>query len=117
MTRKKKAPLAVRETVSLYDAKTHLSSLVERAAEGEEIVIAKSGKPKARLVPLDDTRPLRRPGRGRGQWDVGEDFDAPLPEELSSLFEGEAEQEREGEADVSVEGEATAEIDAEGESL
>ena len=48
MSRKK--PLVVRETVSLYEAKTHLSSLVERAARGEEIVIAESGKPKARLV-------------------------------------------------------------------
>ena len=54
----------VRETVSLYDAKTRLSALVERAAEGEEIVISKSGKPKAKLVPLDDVRPLRTPGKG-----------------------------------------------------
>ena len=47
---------AVRETVSLYQAKTQLSRLVERAAEGEEIVIAKSGRPMARLMPLEDTR-------------------------------------------------------------
>jgi prevent-host-death family protein len=79
----------VRETVSLYEAKTQLSALVERAAEGEEIVIAKSGKPKARLVPLDDVRPLRRPGRGRGAWHVRGDFDAPLPDEVHAEFEGE----------------------------
>ena len=83
-----KRPLVVRETVSLYDAKTHLSSLVERAADGEEIVISKSGKPKARLVPLDDMRPLRQPGHGRGQWKVSHDFDAPLPDSLLSAFEG-----------------------------
>ena len=83
-------PLVVRETVSLYEAKTHLSSLVERAAEGEEIVIAKSGKPKARLVPLDDVRPLRKSGQGRGQWEVGKDFDAPLPDELLRDFEGDS---------------------------
>ncbi|HVX37966.1 MAG TPA: type II toxin-antitoxin system prevent-host-death family antitoxin [Gemmatimonadaceae bacterium] len=76
----------VREAVSLYDAKTQLSSLVERAAAGEEFVISKSGKPKALLVPLDDTRPLRRPGRGRGQWRVSRDFDAPLPPELLDRF-------------------------------
>jgi len=79
----------VRETVSLYEAKTNLSALVERAAGGEEIVISKSGRPKARLVPLDDVRPLRRPGRGRGMWRVGDDFDAPLPEAVRRAFEGE----------------------------
>ena len=72
------------ETVSLYEAKTHLSALVERAADGEEIVISKSGKPKARLVPLDDVPPLREPGKGRGQWRVRNDFDAPLPADLLS---------------------------------
>lgn len=91
---KKPAPV-VRETVSLYEAKTHLSSLIERAAHGEEIVITKSGKPKARLVPLDDLRPMRKPGRGRGQWRVADDFDEPLPEGLLADFgadpEGEAE--------------------------
>jgi prevent-host-death family protein len=77
----------VRETVTLYQAKTHLSALVERAARGEEIVIAKAGKPKAVLVPLADTRPARKPGLGRGQWRVGPDFDAPLPPEVLGAFE------------------------------
>lgn len=84
----KKSPLVVRETISLYDAKTHLSSLVERAAGGEEIVISKSGKPKARLVPLDDVRPLRVPGQGKGAWFIADDFDAPLPDDLLDAFEG-----------------------------
>lgn len=78
----------VPETVSLYEAKTQLSRLVDRAAAGEEIVIAKSGRPRARLVPLEDTRPLRRPGKGKGQWRVGRDFDAPLPDDLLDRFEG-----------------------------
>ena len=86
MARKHKA--MVRETVSLYEAKTHLSALVERVALGGTVVIAKSGKPKAMLVPLDDVRPLRRPGRGRGAWRVGPDFDAPLPEEMLDAFGG-----------------------------
>lgn len=81
----KKHPI-VRETVGLYDAKTHLSSLVDRAAQGEEIVISKSGKPKARLVPLGDVHPRREPGRGRGQWSVADDFDAPLPPEILEAF-------------------------------
>ena len=85
---KKKSPV-VRETVSLYEAKTHLSSLIERAAAGEEIVISKSGKPKARLVPMDDVRPLREPGRGRGQWHVADEFDEPLPDDVLASFEGE----------------------------
>ena len=79
----------VRETASLYEAKTHLSRLVDRAAAGEEIVIAKSGRPRARLVPLEDTRPKRVPGKGKGRWRVGKDFDAPLPDDLIEGFEGE----------------------------
>ena len=88
MTQRKK-PQAAREPVSLYDAKTHLTELVERAARGEEITIAKSGKPKARLVPLApaDTRHLRIPGRGKGKVWVAPDFDAPLPPEIQRLFE------------------------------
>jgi prevent-host-death family protein len=78
----------VRETVTLYQAKTHLSRLVDRAAAGEEIVIAKSGRPRARLVPLEDTRALRVPGKGKGRWRLRKDFDAPLPREVLEDFEG-----------------------------
>jgi prevent-host-death family protein len=90
MTRRKKSRL-VREPVSLYDAKTHLSELVEQAAQGREIIIAKSGKPKARLVPLapKDTRHLRKPGLGKGRGWIADDFDAPLPPEILRLFTGE----------------------------
>lgn len=77
----------VRETVSLYEAKTKLSELVERAARGEEIVIAKSGKPRALLVPLGDVRPLRKPGMGRGKWRVKRSFDAALPPGLLDDFD------------------------------
>jgi prevent-host-death family protein len=77
----------VRETATLYEAKTNLSALVEQAAAGAEIIITKSGKPKAMLVPLDDTRPQRVPGRGRGKWKVARDFDAPLPPEVLAGFE------------------------------
>lgn len=91
MTANKKAR-RVREPVSLYEAKTHLSELVEQAAQGREITIAKSGKPKARLVPLApaDTRHLRRPGMGKGRVWIAPDFDAPLPPEVLRLFGGES---------------------------
>jgi prevent-host-death family protein len=49
------------ETVNLYEAKTHLSRLVDRAAQGEEIVIAKAGKPKAKLVPFREATERRTP--------------------------------------------------------
>jgi prevent-host-death family protein len=91
--RRRKRVASVRESVSLYEAKTHLSELVEQAAQGREIIIAKSGKPKARLVPLapKDTRHLRIPGRGKGRGWIADDFDAPLPSAVLRLFTGESE--------------------------
>jgi prevent-host-death family protein len=74
--------------VNLYEAKTHLSTLVDRAAKGEEIIIAKAGKPKARLVPLRDASVKRRPGAWRGRVRTSRDFDAPLPESIMADFEG-----------------------------
>lgn len=74
--------------VSLYEAKTHLSELVERAAGGEEIIIAKAGTPKARLVPLRDPTVQRRPGAWRGRVRIAKDFDAPLPDAVLASFEG-----------------------------
>lgn len=76
------------KTVNLYEAKTQLSRLVERAARGEEIVIAKSGQPKARLVPLGRSAKPRKPGSWKGRLVIGPDFDAPLPEEVLAAFEG-----------------------------
>lgn len=74
-------------TVNVAEAKARLSELVQRAARGEEIVIARNGEPQARLVALDPKR-TRTPGRGAGKWTVSDDFDDPLPEELLSAFEG-----------------------------
>jgi prevent-host-death family protein len=71
---------------NLFEAKTQLSRLVDRAAAGEEIVIAKNGRPMARLVPLAHDRPPRRPGRGIGKIEVGPNFDDPLPAELRAAF-------------------------------
>ncbi len=75
------------KTVKLYDAKTHLSTLVTEAAAGEEIIIAKGRKPMARLVPL--APPKRKPGGWETGLVIADDFDAPLPESVLAAFEGE----------------------------
>jgi len=76
------------KTVSLYEAKTYLSRLVEEAAKGKEIVIAKAGRPRARLVPLGRSKKPRKPGAWKGRVVIAADFDAPLPEELLAAFRG-----------------------------
>lgn len=73
--------------LNLYEAKTRLSSLVEEAAAGKEIVIAKAGVPRARLVPLKP-RVRRRPGGSKGRIWIARDFDAPLSDHMLDLFEG-----------------------------
>ncbi|MEZ4312484.1 MAG: type II toxin-antitoxin system Phd/YefM family antitoxin [Polyangiaceae bacterium] len=79
-----------RAPINLYEAKSHLSELVDRAAGGEEVVIAKNGKPMARLVPLERPAKVVRFGLGKGKVKIAADFDAPLPEAMLALFEGRA---------------------------
>jgi prevent-host-death family protein len=67
------------KTVNVHDAKTQLSRLLERAHAGEEIIIAKSGEPYARLVPLDSRAPKRQAGTLKGFVEISEDFFEPLP--------------------------------------
>ena len=76
-------------TYNLYDAKTRLSELVDRASAGEEIVIAKNGRPLARLVPIPAEKPNRSPGGWEGMVWIAEDFDEPLAADLQRGFEGE----------------------------
>jgi len=78
----------VTTSVSLYEAKTHLSALVDRAAAGEEIIISKNGIPFARLTPLPFRGEPRRPANALGVTYIAPDFDAPDPE-IAALFEGE----------------------------
>jgi prevent-host-death family protein len=75
-------------TYNLYDAKTRLSELVDRAAAGEEIVIAKNGRPLARLGPMPAEKPNRTPGGWEGMVWVADDFDAPLDDALQRYFDG-----------------------------
>jgi prevent-host-death family protein len=73
--------------VNMHQAKTQLSRLVELASEGEEIVIAKAGKPLVRLVPYRHEGKPRKPGLLRGKIRIHKDFDAPLPEDVLRSFE------------------------------
>ena len=74
--------------VSVHEAKTHLSKLLRRVAEGEEIWIANAGRPVARLVSVEGARQPRRLGRDAGLVRIAADFDAPLPEAIRRGFEG-----------------------------
>ena len=73
--------------LNLYAAKTGLSALVDEAAAGAEIIIAKNGRPLAKLVAFRDAV-RRKPGRAKGQVWISYDFDAPLPADLQAAFDG-----------------------------
>jgi prevent-host-death family protein len=75
------------KVVNIHEAKTHLSKLLEQVRLGEEVVIAKSGRPVARLVAIEGARKRRAPGSAKGQIFMAEDFDAPLPEDIQRFFE------------------------------
>ena len=77
----------MRKTVNIHAAKTHLSRLVDRVAEGDEIIIARAGRPVARLAPLERTPPVRKPGLLKGRLVVAKDFDAPLPADVLDPFD------------------------------
>jgi len=72
--------------VNVHQAKTHLSKLLERVALGEEVIIAKAGKPVARLVPIKDRKQKRPLGLAKGEIFASEDFDAPLPPDIEEDF-------------------------------
>ncbi|MDE2481060.1 MAG: type II toxin-antitoxin system Phd/YefM family antitoxin [bacterium] len=74
-------------TVNIHEAKTHFSRLVDEAAAGAEIVIAKAGKPVAKLVPLEKPRGGIRLGLLEGKYHVPDDFDDPLPDDVLDAFE------------------------------
>jgi prevent-host-death family protein len=68
--------------VSVYNAKTHLSRLLDRAAAGEEVVITRNGRPIAKLVAAAPIRKPRKLGTLKGRIRISKDFDAPLPDDL-----------------------------------
>jgi prevent-host-death family protein len=76
--------------VNVYEAKTQLSRLLDQVAAGDDVVIARAGRPVARLVPYAHRAAPRRPGAWRGRVHIAEDFDV-LPAELEAAFTGETE--------------------------
>jgi prevent-host-death family protein len=79
------------QTVNIHEAKTHLSRFVDQAAAGEEILIARAGKPVARLVALaePELKP-RKLGLGKGKFSLPDDFSSLHGEAIQKMFEGEA---------------------------
>jgi prevent-host-death family protein len=73
--------------VNIHEAKTRFSKLISRVGSGEEVVIAKAGKPVAKLVPLTRKVERRASGSAKGKIVIGKDFDTPLPDAVLSEFE------------------------------
>jgi prevent-host-death family protein len=80
----------IMSVTNIHEAKTRLSQLIERALAGEEVIIAKAGKPLVKLVPYQQSTEPRQPGRWKGKVWMAEDFDQ-LPEDLAAAFRGEHE--------------------------
>jgi prevent-host-death family protein len=76
------------QTVNIYEAKTKLSKLVDLASSGTDVVIARAGKPVARLTALQNENRLTGLGALKGKGWIADDFDAPLPDDLLAQFEG-----------------------------
>ena len=76
------------ETVNIYDAKTRLSQLVDRAAGGEDVVVSRNGKPLVRITQLIEPKRRVRFGLLKGKLRIAPDFDTPLPDEILAGFEG-----------------------------
>jgi prevent-host-death family protein len=71
------------QQINIHEAKTHLSRLLENVIEGDEVVIAKHGKPVARLIPFKTKAKARKPGSLKGKIKMMDDFDAPLPDDMA----------------------------------
>ncbi len=76
------------ETVNIYDAKTRLSQLVDKAASGEDVVVSRNGKPLVRITRLESAKPRVKFGLLKGKLTIPADFDAPLPDDVLAGFEG-----------------------------
>lgn len=74
--------------INIHQAKTNLSKLVDAVMHGEEFIIAKAGKPAAKLVPIPKIKRKRKPGALKGKIKLAKNFNAPLPDELLDQFEG-----------------------------
>lgn len=75
-------------TVNIHQAKTNFSKLVDAVMHGEEIIIAKAGKPVVKLVPIVALKPKRKPGALKGKIKISKNFNAPLSDDVLDQFEG-----------------------------
>ncbi len=76
------------DSINIYEAKTRLSQLVDKAAAGEDVVVSRNGKPLVRITRLEENKRPIRFGLLKGKVKVADDFDAPLPADLQASFEG-----------------------------
>jgi prevent-host-death family protein len=81
-------PAATTKTINIYEAKTHLSKLVDLASSGTDVIIARAGKPVARITTLKNDKRLIGFGALEGQGWIADDFNGPLPDDLQAAFEG-----------------------------
>lgn len=78
--------LVMSVAVNVHEAKTHLSRLLERALEGKDVIIMRSGRPLVKLTPIPSAPRSRVVGSGKGDFVVPDDFDAPLPDKILDAF-------------------------------
>lgn len=76
------------ETVNIYEAKTRLSQLVDKAAAGEDVVVSRNGKPLVRITRLAGPKRRVKFGLLKGKLNIPKDFDAPLPDDVAHAFQG-----------------------------
>lgn len=74
--------------VNIHDAKTHFSKFIKQVLNGDEVIIARDGKPLVRLVPYTEEPQIRRGGQFKGLIQISDDFDSPLPEDILKQFYG-----------------------------
>lgn len=76
------------DPINIHEAKTQLSKLIEAVEAGEEIIIARAGRPVAKLVPFKPVKPVRKPGLMKGKFEVPDSFFDPLPDDILDYFAG-----------------------------
>jgi len=76
------------QIINIHEAKTHFSKLIEAIGRGEEVIIARAGKPVAILAPIPSVTTVRRAGALKGKIKIADDFDEPLPDLIAASFEG-----------------------------
>ena len=72
--------------INIYEAKSKLSKLINQVIAGEEVIVAKSGKPVAKIVPFEKPTQNRKPGSAKGKLIISDDFDSPLPDDILQGF-------------------------------